>query len=106
MPEKDPANYSAVTYSWVAVLSIWGGVVSFLRKQRAGRVRAFNITEFIGELMTSALAGLITFWLCEWSNTSPLLSAALIAISGHMGSRALFQFETWAESKLGFGDGK
>jgi hypothetical protein len=104
MLEKDPANYSAVTYLWVAALSTLGGVVSFLRKQRAGRVRAFNITEFIGELMTSALVGLITFWLCEWSNTSPLLSAALIAISGHMGSRALFQFESWAESKFGLAE--
>jgi hypothetical protein len=101
MPEKDPTNYSFVTYGWVMLLSAWGGLVSFLRKQKAGKVRAFNITEFLGELMTSALAGLITFWLCEWSNTSPLLSAALIAISGHMGSRALFQFEAWAESKFG-----
>jgi hypothetical protein len=101
MPEKDPTNYSFVTYGWVMILSVWGGLVSFLRKQKAGKVRAFNITEFLGELMTSALAGLITFWLCEWSNTSPLLSAALIAISGHMGSRALFQFEAWAESKFG-----
>jgi hypothetical protein len=104
MPEKDPTNYSFVTYGWVMLLSAWGGLVSFLRKQKAGKVRAFNITEFLGELMTSALAGLITFWLCEWSNTSPLLSAALIAISGHMGSRALFQFESWAESKFGLAE--
>lgn len=103
MPEKDPTSYSMVTYCWVAALSVWGGVVSFFRKHKAGKVRAFNITEFLGELITSALAGVITFWLCEWSNTSPLLSAVLIAISGHMGSRAIFQIEAWAEEKFGIG---
>lgn len=100
MPEKDPASYSIVTYGWVAALSVWGGAVSFFRKYKSGKVRAFNVTEFAGELLTSALAGVITFWMCEWSGTSPLLSAALIAISGHMGSRALFQFESWAEAKF------
>lgn len=98
--EKDPTTYSWITYSWVALLSAWGGAVSFIRKRQAGMIRPFNIVEFIGELFTSALAGIITFWLCEWSGVDPLVTAALVAISGHMGSRALFQFEKWAETKF------
>ena len=48
MPEKDPANYSLLTYLWVIAIASWGGVVSFHRKMRAGHARAFNIVEFIG----------------------------------------------------------
>lgn len=101
MPEKDPFNYSLITYLWILGLSAVGGAVNFSRKMRDGVVRAFNFTEFIGEIMTSSFAGLLTFWLCEWSNIDRMLSAVLIAISGHMGSRAIFRMEKWAESKFG-----
>ena len=81
MPDKDPANYPLITYGWVVLLSMWGGVVSFLRKYREGVVRPFNLTEMIGELLTSGFIGVITFWLCEWSGTPPLLSAAMIGMA-------------------------
>lgn len=100
MPEKDPFSYSLITYAWVLLLAALGGAVSFLRKVRTGVVRAVNITEFVGELITSGFAGLITFWLCEFAAISPLISAVMIGISGHMGSRALFMFESWAETRL------
>lgn len=101
MPEKDPANYALATYIWVVVLAATGGAVNFLRKIKAGTARAFNITEFVGELMTSGFAGVLTFWLCEAADVNKLLSAVLIGISGHMGSRAIFKIEKWAEDKFG-----
>lgn len=101
MPEKDPSTYGLITYLWVTGLAAWGGLVSFYRKVKTGKVRAFNIVELIGELATSAFAGLITFWLCEAAGFQPLVSAALVGISGHMGGRAIFQFEAWAESRFG-----
>lgn len=100
MPEKDPTTYTWITYAWVMLVSAAGGTVNFARKMREGAVRAFNVTEFVGEMITSAFAGVITFWLCEWSGVSPLLSAVLIAISGHMGSRAIFGIEKWAEGRF------
>ena len=103
MPEKDPANYPLLTYLWVIAIASWGGVVSFHRKMRAGHTRAFNVVEFIGEITTSAFAGVGTFWMCEASDINPLISAALIAVSGHMGGRAIWQFEQWAERRL-FGE--
>jgi len=99
MPEKDPTNYGWITYGWVLLVSAAGGMVNFHRKMRDGAARPFNVTEFVGELFTSAFAGVITFWLCEWQGVAPLLSAALIAISGHMGSRAIFGIEKWAEKR-------
>lgn len=98
MPEKDPTTYSLITYSWVGLLASWGGMVNWLKKRKAGQSRPFNITELIGELMTSAFSGVLTFWLCEASDIQPLITAAMVGISGHMGSRALYQIESWAES--------
>lgn len=106
MPEKDPMTYSLLTYAWVAILSAWGGAVNWIRNRRTGRARPFNFMEMIGELITSAFAGVLTFWLCEASGIQPLITAALIGISGHMGSRAINQLELWVESRfLKHGDG-
>jgi hypothetical protein len=100
MMDKDPTTYGWLTYAWVIALAAAGGVVSFLRKVREGHARAFNLAEFVGEVFTSAFAGVITFWLCEAAGFSGLITAALVGIAGHMGSRAIFAFEKWAESRL------
>lgn len=101
MPEKDPTTYSLLTYGWVLTLASWGGVVNFLRKRKSGDARPFNVVELIGEIVTSAFAGMVTFWLCEASGIGGLITAALVGISGHMGSRAIFAFERWAEKRFG-----
>lgn len=99
-PDKDPTSFAWLTYFWVLALSALGGVVSFINKIKRGVSRPFNITEFLGEVLTSAFAGILTFYFCEWAGFNQLLEAALVGISGHMGSRAIFQFERWAENKF------
>lgn len=107
MPEKDPTTYAALTYVWIIVLSCVGGIVSFMRKVKSREARPFNVPEFLGEILTSGFTGVITFYLCEWANLNQLLTAALVGISGHMGSRALILFERWAEKRFtgGINDG-
>jgi len=100
MPEKDPTTYSLLTYAWILILSGWGGIINFLRKRKAGETRPFNVAELVGEIFTSGFAGILTFWLCEYSGIPPLMTAAMVGISGHMGSRALYHLELWAESKF------
>ena len=104
MPEKDPTTYTLVTYGWVVVLSGWAGVASYIRKVRAGVVRTFSIAELIGEIVIASLSGVMTFWLCEFAEVDPLLAAVLIAISGHMGTRAIIVseriFEAWLDRVL------
>ena len=105
--ERTPFSYGWLTYVWVVMWAALGGVVSFHRKVKAGTTRWCNIAELIGELATSAFVGVMTFWLCEWGNIPPLLSAVFIAISGHMGSRAIFWGERvitrWIENRSGVG---
>lgn len=100
MPDKSPETFSLITYAWVIGLSALGGVVAFIRKIKLGRARAFNFLEFIGEVVTSAFAGVMTFYLCEWSNFTPLATAAMVGVSGHMGSRAIFQMESFFNAKF------
>lgn len=85
-----------MAYLWVFGLALFGGLVSFIQKAKRGAVRAWNVTELIGELLISAFAGLLTFYLCEAAELSQPLSAAFIAISGHMGPRAIFLLENAA----------
>lgn len=100
MPEKDPTSYSLLTYGWVVVLSISGGIVSFMRKVNEGQARRINLAELFGEIFTSGFTGLLTFWLCEAGEVDPLISAVMIGVSGHMGSRALMQLEGWLARKF------
>lgn len=95
MMEKDPTSYSVLTYAWVFGLAILGGVVSFMRKLQAGHAKVFNIVEFVGEIVTSAFAGVIAFWLCENAGFSPLATASIVGVCGHMGSRTIFLLEGW-----------
>jgi CHASE2 domain-containing sensor protein len=98
---KDPFSYPAVAYLWVIVWSAAGGIVSFRQKMLRGDARAFNMVEFIGEVTTSSFVGVISFWLCEYSEVPKLLEAVIIAVSGHMGTRAIFIFERYLMKKFG-----
>ncbi|CAB5079582.1 LydA-like holin [uncultured Caudovirales phage] len=100
MVDRDPTSYPLLTYAWVLGLSALGGFVSFMNKLKAGKTRAFNIAEFMGEIATSAFTGVITFWLCENAQFSPLITAALVGVSGHMGSRAIMLFEDFLAKKF------
>lgn len=100
MIDKDPMTYPLITYAWVLFLSGWGGAVSFIRRVKSGQTRPHNIVEFIGEIVTSAFAGVITFYLCEASGISPLMTAVLVAITGHMGTRGIYQLERFVEARM------
>lgn len=99
MNERGPFDYHVLTYLWVIALSSFAGWVNWMRKLREGQLRPFNVIELVGELATSTLAGLLTFWLCEWASIDKLLSAVFIAISGHMGTRAIFLMEKFLEAR-------
>lgn len=88
------------TYAWIVGVSMLGGFASFYQKVRKGQARWVNLGELLGELVTSALAGLLTYWLCRASGVSEWMTAAFVGIGGHMGSRALFVLERLLERWL------
>lgn len=94
MPGSDPSNYSLMTYIWVLGLSAWGSVVQVIRRATDGELTLKKKLQFImAEVTISTFAGMVTFFLCEWAQMDKMLSAALIAISGHMGARAIILTE-------------
>jgi len=98
---KDPLSYPLKTYGFMLAIALLGGLVSWITKVRNGDAKAWNVMHLIGELCTSAFAGLLAFWLCEASGITALWTAPLVGISGHMGTRAISAFETWAAKKWG-----
>lgn len=83
-----PESYGLSTYCWVIVTALAGGFASLM-----GRLRKLSWLEMCGELIVSAFAGVITFWLCEFVELNQLASAALVGIVGHMGSRGMVMLE-------------
>lgn len=100
-PPKDPSSYPLLTYAWILLLASWGGIVNYIRKVKSNQVERFSIMELIGEIVVSAFAGVMTFWLCELSAFPPLLTAAFVGVSGHMGGRGIALIENILKRKAG-----
>jgi hypothetical protein len=99
--ERHPLDYSLKEYGFLLGLALLGGLVSWVQKVRAGTVQAWNLMSLVGELATSAFAGLVTFFVCEYMNMPAPLTAAIVGVSGHMGVRAIGLLEKMAEKRLG-----
>ena len=102
---KTPGAYSLKEYTMVLAVAVLGGLVAFYNKVRRGELPGYKIHNLIGELCTSAFAGLLTFWLCEWGNVPQLLTIAFVGVSGHAGTVAIAwlerTLERFAEARLG-----
>jgi predicted CDP-diglyceride synthetase/phosphatidate cytidylyltransferase len=77
-----------------------GGLVSWYGKVSRGVLPPWSIHHLVGELVTSSLAGLLCFWLCEWAGLAPLLTAALVGLSGHAGAKGIQLLENWAAKRF------
>jgi len=89
-----------LTWAWLGFITLLGGVASFVQKMRTSHVRAWNFTEFVGEIVIAALAGIITANLCQWLGYPAPLTFALTGIGAHMGSRGLFRLESVFNAKF------
>ena len=99
MPERF-IDYEALTILWVGVLSMCGGIANYANKINQGVVKRFSIVELIGDLFISGFVGFITFLLCDSAGIDVRITAALVGVSGHMGSRAIFTLEKVINKKL------
>jgi hypothetical protein len=99
--DRDPLDYPLRQYAFLLGIALLGGLVSFYNRVRSGAVAAWNVMHLIGELATSGFAGLMAFWLCAYAGTPQLVTAALVGVAGHMGTRAIAVFEQWASRRFG-----
>ena len=85
---------------WVAtiILSCWGGTVSYITKNRK---RQFKLRDLFFDLIVSSFAGIVMYLLCLHAGLDQRISAVLIAISGHMGTRAIASFERLRDKIFG-----
>lgn len=79
-------------YVWLVILALWGGTVNYISRIRQGKM-PFSFVELIGEWCISGFVGVATMYLCMEYSVSWYFTAFLVAITGHMGSRAIFMFE-------------
>ena len=91
---KTPLSYTLQEYGIVLGTALLGGLASWWMKVRRGEILAWNLSSLIGELCVSAFAGLVAFWLCEYFALNPLLTSAIVGMSGHAGAKGLI----WVES--------
>jgi hypothetical protein len=98
--DKDPLDYPLRQYAALLGVALLGGLVSFYAKVKAGHIERWNVMHLIGELTTSAFAGLLCFWLAESAGLPQLLTICLVGVAGHMGARAIALFEAWAQRRF------
>jgi predicted benzoate:H+ symporter BenE len=103
MLDKSPGDYALATYVWVTALALLGGLVTAWKNWLSSERRTYSWAHFGLDLLSSSLAGLITFWLASAAEINQLIVAALVAISGHMGALALnemrFFYRRWLKSQ-------
>lgn len=98
---KPPVDNLADIWPWVStiVLSMWGGIVQYAQRVRAGE--SFSWQALSLDLIVCSFAGLLTFLLCESADIHGALQAVMIAISAHMGTRAIASLEVVRDRILG-----
>lgn len=84
----------------MAAVAMLGGAINFWQKWKAGKVRVFNVMELVGELFVSGVCGVFAWWVCKGLGMNEWLTAAVVGVIGHMGSRAIFMAEQWMERRL------
>lgn len=88
------------TWIWVLLLSIWGGTVHTIRKIKDGTIGRFSISEWIGDTVTSGFIGVVTYALCQHSGFDGWLTAALVGVASHQGTRGLAFIEELIARKI------
>lgn len=97
---KDPLSYPLKTYGFMLIMAIFGGFVSWYAKVRRNEIPGSSLFHLIGEITTSAFAGLVTFFICEYAGLPQVITAPLVGIAGHMGAKVISWYEERATRTL------
>lgn len=90
---RGPLDTPLKVYGVMLGAALLGGFVSWYGKVKRGEIPGYSVFHLVGELATSALAGLLCFWLCDGFGVNQMITAAATGVCGHMGTRAIAFFE-------------
>lgn len=93
MTPHGPEDYGLLTWIWVFGISILGGTVRTLTNLNMGMTWQDLARRWIIDIIVSAFIGIVTFSLCEYAQFNQMLTAAVVGISAHMGTRAIIIIE-------------
>jgi hypothetical protein len=85
---------------YVGFLSFLGGVTSYIRKKNNGTITGFSLSAFIGDMVIAGFVGVVTYLLCKGVGLNELLTAGLVGISSHMGTKAIVFVEQFVPKYL------
>lgn len=100
MTEKDPNNWTELLQGlWMIGLGVWGGLVAYYQRYRR-EGEQFNWAVMFGEIATSALTGLVSFYACKAAGLPDPWIAVVVAISGHAGGELLQMAERLLRKRI------
>ena len=97
---KDPLSYPLRNYAVILGMSLLGGFAGWYAKVRKGEIPGASLFALIGEMATSALAGLGAFFVCDHFDFALGVTAAAAGLAGYMGGRAIEVAERWAQARI------
>lgn len=80
-------------YAWIPVLSVIGGIASYLQRVSSNRVH-FTVLRLGSEIVISGFAGVLVYLFCSSLGLTAEGCAVFVGIGGHMGSRAMWFLES------------
>lgn len=98
--DRDPLSQPLRNYALVLAMSLLGGFAGWYAKVRKGEVPGASLFALIGEMATSALAGLGAFFVCDHLDVAIGLTAAAAGLCGYMGGRAIELGEKWLQRRI------
>jgi hypothetical protein len=82
----------ALPFLSTVFLSSWGGAVHYLQNMK-DHGTSFSWKSLFLDIFISAFVGYLTYLLCQVAGIEGVKSYLAVAVSGHMGPRALASFE-------------
>lgn len=96
---KSPLEYSPQTYLIIAVWSMFVSLATIKANSLELSSCKQSIALYFLRCPSYICVGVITFWICEWSELSPLFTAITISLMAPMGNDAIVFYRRWLKNK-------
>lgn len=100
MPEKNPENWSIVTWLLTLGFATLGGFAGWFRRMKSGQHEPFQLKSLIGELVIAWLLGIATVMAAIAWGMEPGYAYGLGGLCGHLGAKGLDRVEKLFEAYM------